>query len=106
MKRNFFWLGAFHTVVFTMFAQVPSQSPSAGDFDVIVRGGTVYDGTGGKPRQADVAIRGDRIAGVGDFKAANAKTVIDAKGTRGRARVHQHAFVVDRIADRGWPFTK
>ena len=51
-----------------------------GNFDVIIRNGTVYDGTGAEPRQADVAIRGDRIAGVGDFKSAKANTVIDAKG--------------------------
>jgi N-acyl-D-amino-acid deacylase len=80
MKRNFFWLGVFLTLVFTMFAQERPPSPSAGDFDVIIRGGTVYDGTGAEPRQADIAIRGDRIAGIGDFKSAKANTVIDAKG--------------------------
>src|SRR5437762_7037164 len=81
MKQNFLWLGAFLTIVFTVFAQEPSPSPSGDDFDVIVRGGTVYDGTGAKPRQADVAIRGDRIAGIGPAVAgAKAKTVIDAKG--------------------------
>jgi len=80
MKQNFLWLGAFLTIVFTVFAQEPSPSPSSDDFDLIVRGGTLYDGTGTKPLQADVAIRGDRIAGIGDFKSAKAKTVIDAKG--------------------------
>src|SRR5437868_7108554 len=80
MKQNFLWLGAFLTIVFTVFAQEPSPSPSSDDFDLIVRSGTLYDGTGAKPLQADVAIRGDRIAGVGDFKSAKAKTVIDAKG--------------------------
>ena len=80
MKRNFFWLGAFLTIVFTMFAEQPSPSPRDGDFDVIIRNGTVYDGTGAEPRQADVVIRGDRIAGIGDFKSAKANTVIDAKG--------------------------
>jgi N-acyl-D-amino-acid deacylase len=55
--------------------------PPAGDkFDVIIKGGTVYDGTGDKPRVIDVAIRGDRIAGLGTFSADQAKTVIDAKG--------------------------
>jgi N-acyl-D-amino-acid deacylase len=49
-------------------------------FDVIIKGGTVYDGTGGKPRVIDVAIRGDRIAALGNFSADQAKTVIDAKG--------------------------
>jgi N-acyl-D-amino-acid deacylase len=55
--------------------------PPAGDkFDVIIKGGTVYDGTGEKPRVIDVAIRGDRIAGLGTFSADQAKTVIDARG--------------------------
>jgi N-acyl-D-amino-acid deacylase len=60
-------------------AQNSSPAPSK-DFDVIIRNGTVYDGTGGEGRMADVALRGDRIAGVGDFKTAQAKTVIDARG--------------------------
>ena len=80
MRRNFFWLGAFLTNVFAMFAQERSPSRSAGDFDVIIHGGTVYDGSGAEPQQADVAIRGDRIAGIGDFKSAKADKVIDAKG--------------------------
>ena len=80
MKQNSPWVGAFLSIVFAMSAQEPSPSPPRADFDVIIRGGTVYDGTETEPRQTDVAIRGDRIAGVGDFKAAKAKTVIDAKG--------------------------
>jgi N-acyl-D-amino-acid deacylase len=80
MKQNFFWVGAFVTIVFAVFAQGQSPFPSSADFDVIIKGGTAYDGTGAEPRQADVAIRGDRIAGIGDFKTAKAKTVIDAKG--------------------------
>jgi N-acyl-D-amino-acid deacylase len=54
------------------------QNPT--DFDVIIRGGTVYDGTGAEPKHVDVAIRGDRIAEIGDVKTAKAKTVIDARG--------------------------
>jgi N-acyl-D-aspartate/D-glutamate deacylase len=80
MKRKFFWLGAFLTIVFTMFAQDGTPSPGPADFDVIIKDGTVYDGTGAEPKQVDVAIRGDRIAGIGDFKTAKAKTIIDAKG--------------------------
>jgi N-acyl-D-amino-acid deacylase len=59
--------------------QTPSPGNSA-DFDVIIKGGTVYDGTGAEGKHVDVAIRGDRIAGVGDFGAAHAKTIIDANG--------------------------
>jgi N-acyl-D-amino-acid deacylase len=80
MKRNFFWLGAFLTIVFAVFAQDRSPSREPGNFDVIIKDGTVYDGTGAEPKQADVAIRGDRIVGIGDFKTAKANTVIDAKG--------------------------
>jgi N-acyl-D-amino-acid deacylase len=49
-------------------------------FDIIIKGGTVYDGTGGEGHVTDVAIRGDRIAGVGDFAPASAKKTIDARG--------------------------
>jgi N-acyl-D-amino-acid deacylase len=49
-------------------------------FDVVIKGGAVYDGTGAPARNADVAIRGDRIVGVGDFAKASAKTVVDAHG--------------------------
>ena len=56
------------------------QSPRARTFDVIIRGGTVYDGTGGAPIRVDVGINGDRIAAIGNLKSANAKTVVDATG--------------------------
>src|SRR2546421_12896950 len=49
-------------------------------FDVVIKNGTVYDGTGSEGRKADIAVRGDRITGVGDFHNASAKTVIDARG--------------------------
>ncbi|PYI62526.1 MAG: aminoacylase [Verrucomicrobia bacterium] len=80
MKQNFLWAVAFLTIVLAMFAQERSQSPAPADFDVIIRGGTVYDGTGAAPRQADVAIRGDRIAAIGDLNTARARTIVDAKG--------------------------
>src|ERR1041384_4456172 len=47
---------------------------------VIIRGCDVYDGAGGPPVHADVGITGDRIAAIGDLKAATATTIIDAKG--------------------------
>jgi N-acyl-D-aspartate/D-glutamate deacylase len=52
----------------------------SGAFDVIIKGGTVYDGTGGEPRQADVAINGDRIINVGDLGDSQAKMTVDASG--------------------------
>jgi N-acyl-D-amino-acid deacylase len=55
----------------------PAQAPA---YDVIIRGGTVYDGTGAAGRRVDVGIRGDRIAAVGDLAAGQAPLVIDAGG--------------------------
>ncbi len=49
-------------------------------FDLIVAHGTVYDGSGGAPMRADVGIRGDRIAAIGDLSGASAKKTIDATG--------------------------
>ncbi|MFL6544275.1 MAG: amidohydrolase family protein [Candidatus Udaeobacter sp.] len=80
MKQNFLWAVAFLTIVLAMLAQERSQSPAPADFDVIIRGGTVYDGTGAAPRQADVAICGDRIAAIGDLNTARARTIFDSKG--------------------------
>ena len=64
-------------------------------FDVLIRGGTVIDGTGSPGRLADVAIRGDRIVLVGKVPAdATAPTVIDATGkivSPGFIDPHSHA---------------
>jgi len=56
------------------------RRPSAQPFDVIIKGGTVYDGSGGPPLRADVGIRGDRIDAIGNLSSATATTIVDAKG--------------------------
>lgn len=48
--------------------------------DVVLKGGTLVDGTGSPRRTADVAIRGDRVVAVGSFTAGPAARVIDASG--------------------------
>jgi N-acyl-D-amino-acid deacylase len=55
-----------------------AMQPAA--FDVIIRGGIVYDGTGSPGRRADVGIRGDRIAAVGVLAGAQAAHTVDATG--------------------------
>lgn len=49
-------------------------------YDLIVRGGTVIDGTGSPPFDADIAIAGDRIEAIGNLKGASALRVISADG--------------------------
>jgi N-acyl-D-amino-acid deacylase len=53
---------------------------SSARYGVILRHGTVYDGTGAAPIIADVALSGDRVAAVGDLSAARADVDIDATG--------------------------
>ncbi len=57
-----------------------SVSGQAPGFDVIIRGGHVLDGTGAAAVRADVGIRGDRIAAVGQLTGQAARQVIDATG--------------------------
>ena len=49
------------------------------EFDVVLRGGTVYDGSGRPGEQGDVAIMGERIAAIGDV-AGPARREIDVSG--------------------------
>ena len=62
------------------------------EYDLIIRGGTVVDGTGGPGRRGDLAIAGDRIAAVGEL-AGDAREEIDASGrivAPGFIDVHAH----------------
>jgi N-acyl-D-amino-acid deacylase len=58
----------------------PVEGAPPSPFDVVIRGGTVYDGTGGPGVRADVGIRGDRIDRVGDLSGAPVVAVVDAAG--------------------------
>jgi N-acyl-D-aspartate/D-glutamate deacylase len=49
-------------------------------YDVVIRHGTIYDGTGVKGEVADLAIAGDTIAAIGDLSKAKGKSEIDATG--------------------------
>jgi N-acyl-D-amino-acid deacylase len=62
-------------VVCTTFA-----SCSTKQYDTIIRNGLVYDGNGGEPINADIAIQNDTIAFIGDLSKAAAKNEVDAKG--------------------------
>src|SRR5579863_6646082 len=64
----------------------------AAEFDLVIRGGTVVDGTGRMPIDADVGIKGSRIAAIGAVAETGAEE-IDAKGklvTPGFVDIHTH----------------
>src|ERR1700736_5674958 len=68
------------------------NNPMQSEFDLVIRGGSVVDGTGRAPIDADVGIKGNRIAAIGKI-AANGAEEIDAKGklvTPGFVDIHTH----------------
>jgi len=67
-------------LVAALAAACTSAPPGEPAFDWILRGGTVYDGSGGPPRVADVALLGERVAAVGNLMGARAARELDVRG--------------------------
>lgn len=64
------------------------------EFDLLISGGQIVDGTGAPGFPGDVGIRGDRVEAIGDLSAAEAKERIDARGlvvAPGFIDPHNHA---------------
>lgn len=57
-----------------------ANSNAADTYDLILRNGTIYDGSGNAPISGDVAVNGDKIIAVGKLADAKGKTELDAKG--------------------------
>jgi N-acyl-D-amino-acid deacylase len=68
------------TSLFATLLLVASTAYAQSEFDIIIRGGTVYDGSGRPGVIADVGIKGDMIVKVGKLDPKRAKTVVDATG--------------------------
>jgi N-acyl-D-amino-acid deacylase len=72
----------------------PAGVPTPISADLVIRGATIYDGSAGPGRQADVAVKGDRIVGVGAFELQGRPRIIDGTGlvvTPGFIDLHTHS---------------
>jgi N-acyl-D-amino-acid deacylase len=74
-----------------LMAQQPVAAPP---YDLVIQGGQLADGSGNRLWQADVAVRGDRIAAIGELSGVPRKRTIDAKGlvvAPGFIDMHNHS---------------
>ena len=85
----------------------PASGVAQEDYDLLIRGGKIVDGTGNPWFYGDVGIRGDRIAAVGSLDEAQARQVIDATGlvvAPGFIDIHSHSDFV--LLEDGRAFSK
>ena len=70
-------LGAIAAAAYDTPLEPPPASPA---YDIVIRNGRIIDGTGNPWYSAEIGIRGDRIAAIGDLHSAGAAREIDAAG--------------------------
>ena len=82
------------SVIFIIWYGVQRRAPACrDDFDLVITGGEIIDGSGRAPFRADVGIRDHHIACIGDLHDAKSRTIIDATGLTiapGFIDVHTH----------------
>jgi N-acyl-D-amino-acid deacylase len=77
------FIGAILLTILLCACRTQSAAPgkaAESDYDLIIRHGAVYDGSGGAPASADVGVRSQRIAAIGDLSKAHATREVDARG--------------------------
>ena len=78
MKR---WIAGALAAVLAGCGSASSPEPGNATYDLLIRNGLVYDGSGATPKEMDVAVKGDRVVALLPRASdADAVSVIDAKG--------------------------
>jgi len=67
-------------VLLFLLATLGCDNSSSVTYDTIIRGGTIYDGSGATPYRADIGFTGQRIAAIGELGSASGRIEIDATG--------------------------
>jgi N-acyl-D-amino-acid deacylase len=91
-RRRFLTEGGTALVAFGAWR--PGRLEGAPTFDVVLRGGTVLDGTGAPAFTADVAVRGDAIVAIGEIAASQAARAFEVRGLHvcpGFVDMHTHS---------------
>jgi len=65
---------------FALILSSPASARTAPAYDIVIRGGTIYDGSGGAPFKGDVALKGDRIVALAERIPGRGRSEVDARG--------------------------
>ncbi|SIN97154.1 N-acyl-D-amino-acid deacylase [Singulisphaera sp. GP187] len=94
-KHQFISIPATAWAVVALAVALKAEEPIAQPYDLLIRGGTIVDGTGNPWYHGDVAVRGEKIAALGQIPAdAPARRTIDARGlvvAPGFIDMHSHS---------------
>jgi len=91
-RRRFLERGGSATLGLALYPF--SRVQAAPSFDVVIRGGSILDGTGGPAWKADLGLAGDTIVGLGEIAAEQGRLVVDATGLHvapGFIDIHSHS---------------
>lgn len=85
-------------IIFSLIYLISCQAPN---YDLLIKGGQVYDGSGSEAQSLDIAINGDQIVKMGRLGNAKAQRIIDATGkavTPGFIDLHAHLDPIFRLS--------